>query len=67
MVYPIVQQFLKFDISDIDVENLEKSVKTHLDREHFYTAIEAVVSDKNRDGDTMADDWEKYVHLNGNN
>lgn len=38
LVYPIVRKFLKFDINEINLEKLEKSIKLPLSRELFSSA-----------------------------
>jgi hypothetical protein len=37
-LYPVIRQYLKFDINEINVGNLEKSVKSPLDRDLFYSS-----------------------------
>lgn len=49
LVYPVVRQFLKFDINEINVENLEKSVKLPLDREIFYSAASLLALEPQED------------------
>lgn len=43
-IYPVIRQYLKFDINEINVANLEKSVKSPLDRDLFYTAASLFAS-----------------------
>ena len=44
LVYPIVRKFLKFDINEINVKNLEQSIKPPLSRDLFSTSVSFLAS-----------------------
>jgi hypothetical protein len=42
IVYPIIRKFLKFDINEINVENLEEAAQSPISREIYETAVSSL-------------------------
>ena len=56
IIYPLVRRHLKFDISEISIENLEKAVKSPLDRELYQEAVSFVAAHNITSKRDMCDD-----------
>ncbi len=55
-IYPVIRQYLKFDINEINVETLEKSVKSPLDRELFYSSASLLAPSESKRQENASND-----------